>query len=201
MWDDRFAEAEYAYGTEPNDFLVEVADRLAPGKALCIAEGQGRNAVWLAGRGFAVTAMDQSAVGLARAQELAASRGVTIATVAADLGDFDLGEGAWNTIVSIFAHLPQPLRGDVHARVVRAMAPGGTLLLEAYSPAKFDHPGSGGPPPSQADRLALLDELVADFAGLEPVIAREVVRDVNEGAYHRGRSATIQLLMRKPEEV
>lgn len=201
MWDERFGESGYAYGTEPNDFLVEAADRLKPGRALCLAEGQGRNAVWLAGRGFDVMAVDQSAVGLARAQELAASRGVTIATEAVDLSDFAMGEGAWDTIVSIFAHLPQPLRGEVHGRAVRALAPGGTLLLEAYSPAKFDHPGEGGPPPSQADRLATLDELVADFAGLEPVIAREVAREVNEGVYHRGLSATIQLLMRKPEEV
>ncbi|MEJ2457472.1 MAG: class I SAM-dependent methyltransferase [Novosphingobium sp.] len=106
MWDERFSEPGYAYGTEPNDFLKERVADLKRGRCLCLAEGQGRNAVWLAQQGFDVTAMDQSPAGLEKARELAESRGVTIATQVGDLVDFDLGEGVWDSIVSIFVHLP-----------------------------------------------------------------------------------------------
>ncbi|MCB2048998.1 MAG: class I SAM-dependent methyltransferase [Novosphingobium sp.] len=197
MWDERFAEPDHAYGTEPNDFLVECRDRLTPGACLCLAEGQGRNAVWLAGQGFEVTAIDQSAVGLGRARDLAVARGVAIQTQVADLCDFDMGGELWDTIVSIFAHLPPAIRRNVHQRAVEALKPGGTLCFEAYSPAKFDHPGKGGPPRDQADRLVPLDELKQDFAGLSFDVAREIVREVNEGTYHTGQSAVIQILARK----
>jgi len=200
MWDERFSEPGYAYGTEPNDFLRERVADLRPGRCLCLAEGQGRNAVWLAQQGFDVTAMDQSAPGLAKARELAETRGVAIETVAADLSGFDIGEAAWDSIVAIFAHLPPALRADVHARAARALVPGGTVLIEGYTPDKYDHPGTGGPPPSQKDLCFTRSMLLDDFAGLEPILAAETVREVNEGQYHQGRSAVVQFLARKPGE-
>lgn len=198
MWDDRYAEADYAYGTEPNDFLVERVSDLKRGRCLCLAEGQGRNAVWLAQQGFDVTAVDQSPVGLERAQQLADERGVTLYTIAIDLAELDMGEAQWDCVVGIFSHLPPALRRDVHARVVRALKPGGTVLIEAYTPDKYDHPGKGGPPPSQKDWTMTRDGLIAEFAGLEPICAEEIVRDINEGQYHRGQSAVVRFLAKKP---
>lgn len=198
MWDERYSEAELAYGTQPNDFLREQASALTPGTCLSLAEGQGRNAVWLARQGFAVTAMDQSRVGLARAEAFAGEHGVAIDTVVADLADFDMGTERWDSIVSIFVHLTPDLRRDVHRRIVAALKPGGTVLLEAYTARKFDLPGSGGPPPAQAERVMDLAMLQEDFAGLDIIIGREVDREVNEGVYHQGLSATVQWLARKP---
>lgn len=200
MWDQRYAEPDYVYGTEPNAFLAEAVGALKGGACLCLAEGQGRNAVWLAGQGFAVTAMDTSAVGLERARALAAQKGVVIHTEQADLADYDLGQERWDSIVAIFAHLPPALRASVHRRIVAALKPGGTVLLEAYTPEKFDLPGTGGPPAGQADTLMTRAMLLEDFAGLVPEVAREVHREVNEGSYHHGLSATVQFIGRKPGE-
>ncbi len=195
MWDKRYSEPGYAYGTEPNDFLKEQIAELPRGAALCLAEGQGRNAVYLAAQGFEVTAVDQSAVGLRVAESLAQERGVSIRTIAADLNDFDLGQSAWSAIVSISAHVPPDLRRKVHAGCVRGLAPGGVMLLEAYTPAQVGR-GTGGPP--VAELCMNLEALREELRGLEVVIGREVEREMREGKYHQGKSAVVQFLGRKP---
>jgi SAM-dependent methyltransferase len=194
MWDERYAEAGWAYGTEPNDFLVEVADAIpAGGRVLCLGDGQGRNGVFLAGRGHAVTAMDLSSVGMERGRELSAARGVHVDFQVGDLATYDLGVARWDAIVSIWVHLPSELRRAVHARVVRALAPGGVFLLEAYSP---EQPalGTGGPP--SGDLLVTVEALPGELAGLilERCEARH--RIVHEGRYHHGESAVVQVVAR-----
>lgn len=194
MWDERYSAVGFAYGTEPNDFLVEQAEQLkAP--VLCLAEGEGRNAVFIASKGLAVLGVDQSAVGLAKAQRLAQSRGVTIQTEVADLTRYDLGKERYGSIVSIWAHLPPAERAQLHQRCVVALRPGGTFILEAYTPDQIPL-GTGGP---QVPALCMTrDLLAAELAGLELVIAREVRREVLEGPFHTGPSATVQILARKP---
>lgn len=192
MWDERYADAFAAYGTEPNDFLRAVADRLPPGPVLCLAEGEGRNAVFLATRGHAVTAVDQSAVGLQNAQALAAQKGVAITTVAADLAEFDLGQAQWAGVVSIWGHLPAPLRAQVHAACVDALVPGGAFILEAYTPRQLAQPGVGGPP--VVELLMTPEALRRELAGLTIERCAEVDRDVQEGRYHTGPSSTVQVL-------
>lgn len=125
MWDDRYSAPSYAYGTEPNDFLKSVAGRIPAGPVLCLAEGQGRNAVYLASLGHDVLAVDQSLVGLERARELAASRSVKISTEVADLSNFIIEPERWSGIIAIFSHLPPALRSRVFASAVRGLAPGG----------------------------------------------------------------------------
>lgn len=193
-WNERYAEAEFAYGTEPNDFLRDVADRIPAGPVLCLAEGQGRNAVFLARQGHAVTAVDGSSVGMQRARELAAERGVAIDTHVADLADWAIAEGHWAGIVSIFAHVPPELRRRLHHDAVRGLAPGGVMVLEAYTPAQLAL-GTGGP--SDVTRLMRAEELREDLAGLEFEILREVERDIHEGRHHGGRSAVVQVLARR----
>ncbi len=198
MWDERYA-SDYVYGTQPNDWLVARLEDLKKGACLCLAEGQGRNAVWLAGQGFAVTAVDQSEVGLAKALELAASRGVAITTQVADLAEFDPGEARWDSVVAIFAHLPPTLRRDVYARVVKALVPGGTVLIESYTPDTLEQPGRGGPSGAQADMLVHAADLLTDFSELDILHAAETVREVNEGTHHQGLGAVVQFLARKPD--
>ncbi|RKT37926.1 SAM-dependent methyltransferase [Thiocapsa rosea] len=197
MWNERYAEDDYAYGTAPNDFLVEQADRLPQGPVLCLAEGEGRNAVWLAARGHAVTAMDASVVGLEKASRLAAERGVRIVTCCSDLAQFEIQPNAWSGIVSIFAHVPPDLRRAVHRRVVEGLRPGGALILEAYTPEQLRF-GTGGPP--VAELTMSLATLQVELAGLVFEVARECEREVFEGRYHQGRGHVVQILGRKPAE-
>lgn len=194
MWDERYAEVEFAYGTQPNDFLAENAGQIPAGPVLCLGDGQGRNGVFLATQGHAVLAVDQSAVGLARARALAASRGVSIETEVADLADFDLGTGRWVGIVSIFCHLPSALRKRVHAAAVTALQPGGVFVLEAYSPEQLAR-GTGGP--QSPDMVATLAELQAELTGLAWQHGVTLEREVHEGRYHNGLSTVVQLIGRK----
>lgn len=196
FWNERFAEPGYAYGTEPNDFVRECSAAIPAGRVLCLGEGQGRNAVYLAGQDFDVTAMDQSPIGLEKAAALARERGVKITTQVADLAEFEIAPGAWQGIVSVFIHLPSILRRDVHRRVVAGLAPGGAFVFEAYVPEQLRFRTGG---PEDGDRLARLTTLVEELAGLEFEISREVERDVIEGRYHTGRAATAQILGRKPD--
>lgn len=195
MWDRRFREPGWAYGTAPNDFLVEVAARIPPGEVLCLAEGEGRNATYLAGLGYRVTAVDSSAVGLDKARLLARERSVAVETVVADLADFEIERSRWSGIVSIFCHVPAQLRADVHARCVDALAGGGVFVLEAYTPRQLDH-GTGGP--RSVELLYEPNDIRADLSGLDLEIMREIVRDISEGRYHRGPGAVVQALGVKP---
>lgn len=195
-WDARYAEAGWAFGTEPNDFLREQAHQLPVGGCvLCLAEGEGRNAVWLAQQGFDVTGIDVASVGLEKARQLACERGVRITTVVADLASFEFGSAMWDGIVSIFAHVPVPVRRRVHASVLTALKPGGVLLLEAYRPQQLER-ATGGPPDDE--RMLDLGRLRPELGALEWLLAREVERDVTEGRYHTGRASTVQLIARRP---
>jgi SAM-dependent methyltransferase len=194
-WDQRYGEDGFAYGTAPNDFLVEMAGRLPKGRVLCLGEGEGRNAVYLAQQGLAVTALDASAVGLAKAAALAAGRGVRIETLHADLAGFEFEPGTWDGVVSIFCHLPPKVRARVHRGVVAGLRPGGVLVLEAYTPAQLAL-GTGGPP--VAEMTMTLAGLEAELAGLEFVHALECEREVLEGKYHHGTGAVVQVVALKP---
>lgn len=195
-WDQRYARPDHFYGTEPNDFLRAESARLPAGSdVLCLGEGEGRNAVFLASLGHRVTGVDGSAEGLAKARRLADSRGVAIETAVADLAEYDMGEARWGAIVSIFCHLPPGLRADVHRRAARALRPGGLFLLEAYRPEQLDYK-TGGPP--DVALLPTLAGLREELAGLELVEARDVLREIHEGPGHDGMSATVQVIARRP---
>jgi SAM-dependent methyltransferase len=197
MWDERYGREGYFFGTDPNDFLVErVAELPAGGELLCLGEGQGRNAVWLAARGFRVTGTDISPVGLEKAQQLAAERGVTITTIAADLADFDLGDSRWDAVLSLWVHVPRPLRESLHPRIARAVRPGGLFFLEHYHPRQLGY-GTGGPP--DPTWMLTLDELRRDFAPWHELHGVEKEREVWEGEYtHGGPSYVTQFIARRP---
>jgi cyclopropane fatty-acyl-phospholipid synthase-like methyltransferase len=160
-----------------------------------LAEGEGRNAVYLAQRGFAVTAVDGSPVGLEKLHKLAQSRGVKIETVVSDLRDIENGSQKWDVIVSIWCHLPSELRKTVHAKCVKGLRAGGLMILEAYRPKQLEYK-TGGPP--SADLMMTLDALKQDFSELVPLHAIETDRQIHEGKGHKGMSAVVQYVGRKP---
>jgi SAM-dependent methyltransferase len=196
FWDDRYSTQDYLYGTEPSDFLAERCALLpAGGEILCLADGEGRNGVFLATQGFSVTGVDSSAVGLAKAEQLAAQRGVPYAALVADLSVWDLGEARWDGVVSIWAHLPLPVREALHPRLARGLRPGGVLLLEHYHPRQLGY-GTGGPP--DPTMMLTLAELDTAFAGWTRLHAFEGERVVVEGSGHGGLSYVTQAILQKP---
>jgi len=191
MWNKRFSEPGYAYGTDPNGFLASVADRIPRGKVLCLAEGEGRNAVYLASLGYDVTAVDTSTVGLEKAEALARERGVAIETVNADLGDFSIEPSVWQGIVSVFCHLPPVIRAALHERCLRGLVPEGVFVLEGFTPRQLEL-GTGGP--KSRELLMELEIIRQELPGLRLEIAREIDREVIEGKYHKGAAAVVQIL-------
>lgn len=190
QWDERYSAPEYVYGTQPNDFLQQEHQRIKPGgKVLCIADGEGRNGVFLAQQGFDVTSVDASRVGLEKAQALATTHGVTITTVHADLAEYDLGVNQWDAVVSIFCHLPPALRNRVHAAIPPSLRAEGIVILEAYTIDQLAYK-TGGPPVPEL--MMSEQQLRHDFAALDAVVCEERTRMIHEGALHNGQSAVVQ---------
>lgn len=193
MWNERYSKQGFAYGKEPNDFLVAESTKIPPGKVLCLAEGEGRNAVFLAQQGYQVTAVDQSSVGLEKTRVLAREKGVEVQTVEADLQNFEIEKDAWDGIVSIFAHVPSTMRKRIHTQVVDGLKSGGVFILEAFTIEQLDMDSAGGPPASQSDLFMSLLELRQELVGLEFEIAREIKRAMKNGKHHSGMGAVVQL--------
>ena len=194
MWDEEYSVEEYVYGKKPNEFLLEMSEKLTKGSVLCLAEGEGRNAVHLARQGFAATAVDSSKVGLAKAKKLAREFGVTIQTVTVDLDDYVIDKGVWDSIISISCHVHQDLRRRLHRDLVAGLKEGGTFLLEAYTPKQLELQ-TGGPP--SAEYLMELAALREELDGLEFIHGQELVRDVVEGINHTGKGSVVQVLAGK----
>lgn len=189
MWDERFSIDGYFYGTEPNTFLRESVAHLRPGSVLCLAEGEGRNAVYLAQQGFTVTAVDSSRVGREKAMKLAQSAGVTITYEVVDLAEYSLMQDAWDNIVSIFCHLPPTLRQRVHAAIPDALKPNGCLIIEGYSKEQLQRDTGG---PKDSAMLFSVPELTHEIAGLNWQRLQHCQRDVIEGIGHTGEADVVQ---------
>ena len=194
MWEERYSVDDYVYGTEPNGFLREHVSVLPVGDVLCLAEGEGRNAVFLATTGRRVSSVDLTEAGVAKTLRLAASAGVSVDAVVGDLAEYDLGVGRWDAIVSIFAHMPSPVRVDLHRRVVASLRPGGVFLLEAYTPDQIGR-GTGGP--GSAELMMTIEGLRSELASLEFVHAKEREREIAEGTHHTGIGSVVQVIARK----
>lgn len=196
-WEARFAGAGYVYGTEPAGFVARWAHLLPAGaRVLSVAEGEGRNAVHLALRGARVTAVDGAAAALAKARRLAAARGATVAFHQADLAGWDWPLAAFDAVLGVFIQFAPPdLRGRIFAGIDRALAPGGLLLLHGYAPRQLGY-GTGGP--GRAENLWTLDLLAAAFPGYAVIRAADYDAEIAEGTGHRGRSALIDFIARKP---
>jgi SAM-dependent methyltransferase len=193
MWDKRYAVEEYVYGTEPNTFLAHHAKFLT-GPVLSLAEGEGRNAVFLASLGLDVLGVDSSAVGLAKARRLAAAKGVTIRTELADLSAYEPPANSFEAVVSIFAHLPSNIRQKLYPLVERSLKPGGIIVLESYSKAQIKRDTGG---PKDPDMLMSRVDLEKAFPNCESILSQEIERDVIEGKLHGGLASVVQFIARK----
>ena len=191
MWDERYSAEEYAYGTKPNEFLEENFHHIPKGKVLSLAEGEGRNAIFLAKQGYSVTAVDLSIVGLNKARKLAEENGVVVEFIHADLADYDLGEDKWDGIVSIFCPLPSPVRKRLYKKVEAGLKRNGVFLLEAYTPDQLKRGTGGG---ISADVMQSKESLSQELAGLKFRHLMELERDVIEGVYHTGIGAVVQAI-------
>lgn len=197
-WDERYSEAGFAFGIEVNDFLREEYQRIpAGGKVLCLAEGEGRNAVFLAQKGYLVTGIDSSRVGLDKARRLADDKGVTIGTQVVDIADYDFGSQQWDAIVSVWLHMSSALRQHVHAQIASALKPDGLFIAEAYTEQQLAMDAIGGPPASEKDRFGSLENFQQELPDLEEIVGVEKLRMVAEGTRHRGVSAVVQYTGRK----
>ena len=195
FWEARFAGPELIYGPEANTFLVEQAADLVPGTALCLAEGQGRNGLHLARLGHRVTVQDLSANALATARRLADAEGLELETVWGDLAYYKPEAERWDLVVAIWMQIPRTMRATVLPRAVAACRPGGRLILEAYTPLQLGRESGG---PQVLDLLVDPPDLLADVQGLEILHWQESFRVIHEGQAHRGMSATVQLVGRRP---
>lgn len=201
MWDDRYSGEGFAYGTEPNDFLKSAVTSstlsLPKGaRVLMLAEGEGRNGVFMAERGFDVTCVDLSAVGLQKAQALASSRGVSVETVVTDLGAYEFGVDRWDCVVGISSHLPPAVRERVLALIPPSLKANGYAVFEGYTPDQLSYK-TGGPP--TADMMYSSEIFAKAFGNvLEVLRNEELVRDVVEGDHHTGKAAVVQFIGRKP---
>ncbi len=196
MWNTRYDGAsDYLFGDQPNDYLRDQAQLIPPASTvLCLADGEGRNGVFLAELGHHVTSVDLSSVALKKADGLAAQRGVSLTTVEADLGTFELGTAQWDAIVSVFAHMPAKVRAPLHARVVEALKPGGWFILEAYQPDQAERDTGG---PSNRSFLASAEQLVEELNGLQFTEQNETERPVVEGPAHSGLALVVQITAKK----
>ena len=194
MWDERYSSEEYAYGTKPNEFLEANVRFLPKGNILSLAEGEGRNAVFLAKQGYSVTAVDSSIVGLNKAKKLAEENGVNLEIVQADLADYDLGENKWDGIISIFNPLPSVLRRRLYKKLEKALKPNGVFLLESYTPEQLKHGTGGG---NSVDVMQSKVLLTSELGNLDFKHLVEIERDVVEGTYHTGIGAVVQAIATK----
>lgn len=190
-WDERYRHARYFYGRTPNYFVAEQLQQLEPGRGLYLAEGEGRNAVFAAGLGHRVTAVDSSAVGRRKALELADDRGVQINYAVADLLDHGWHREQWDHVVLCYAHMQPEAMPEVHRRAAASLVTDGTLIHISFSKAQHGR-GTGGPP--DLARLHDLEELKEQYAGLEMVHAEEREVDLLEADGHCGVAMIIELV-------
>ena len=196
-WNQRFSAEEYEFGTEPNAFLASQKPLLARGmRALCVADGEGRNSVWLAAQGLEVTAFDFSPVGIAKATKLAGRSGAKVTYRVSDVDEWDWDAAPYDAVIAIFVQFTPPAqRARMFRGMVRALKPGGVLILQGYGPEQLRY-GTGGP--KQAENLYTEALLRESFASLEILHLASHEGEVHEGAGHNGMAALIDLVARKP---
>lgn len=191
FWNKRYKEAEFAYGTEPNDFLKQNALVLKPNsKTLCLAEGEGRNAVFLASQEHDVTAIDYSEEGIKKLQQSASKNKLNIETHCIDLSNYTIEENKWDTIICIFGHFPESIRRSVFTQLYKGLKSGGVLLMEAYHKDQLNYKTGG---PQALELLYSIEDLAIDLNEFKNITFSKVIREIKEGKYHHGESSVIQV--------
>jgi cyclopropane fatty-acyl-phospholipid synthase-like methyltransferase len=196
MWDERYSSGEYFFGTKPNAFMQSQHHLLQPGMScLAVADGEGRNGVWLVEQGLKVVSVDSSPVAASKADTLAQQRGVKLDFEVADLLTWEWGSNRFDVVVAIFIQFATPAqRSQLFENMKKCLKPGGLLLLEGYTPRQLEY-GTGGPP--VAENMYTETLLKNEFVDMEIMQLREYDAEINEGAGHHGMSALIDFVARK----
>ena len=194
-WNSRFEGDGFHFGTAPNAWLVEHADLFRPGqRVLCVADGEGRNSVWLAKRGLEVDAFDIAEVGVAKARHFAAEHGATVNFAVSDCDAYAWPQEHYDGVVAIFVQFADPaMRARLFANMVRALKPGGVLVLQGYTPKQLEYRTGG---PRIASHLYTVEMLREAFADMKIVELRKYEATLAEGTGHCGRSALVGLIAR-----
>ncbi|MEM9321153.1 MAG: class I SAM-dependent methyltransferase [Pseudomonadota bacterium] len=198
MWEERFSNSQdYVFGTEAAAFLRDNLGWLTPGaRTLCVADGEGRNSVFLAECGLDVSSFDLSPTAIGRARDLAEARGVALDANVSVWESWDWAGPQWDLVVAIFVQFTDPqARVGQFEDLKRALRPGGRLMLHGYTPKQVEY-GTGGPP--DPARMYTSDLLRESFAGWHIERLAEYEKELDEGAGHSGRSALIDLIASKP---
>lgn len=197
MWNERYAGQDYLFGTRPADFVVRHAGLLRPGMSvLSVADGEGRNSVWLAEQGLRVTAMDGAPNAVDKARRLAAERGVQVDFNVADITTWDWEARAYDAVLGVFIQFaPPPLRDAIFAGIRRAVKPGGLVMLHGYAPRQVGY-GTGGP--ACADNMYTDAILRQAFDGFEVLTLTDYDAEISEGTGHSGLSALVDCILRRP---
>ena len=197
FWNERFASETPTYGTAPNTFVEAQVGRVPEGAAVIeLGAGEGRNAVFLAERGFNVTALDYSTEGLRKAAALAETRGVAIEPLQADVTQWQ-PDRTWDAVAIAFLHLPPDHRPGLHRLIQHILRPGGFLIAEWFRPAQvIEGYTSGGPP--RAAMMLTQDELHAAFPEAGIQLLESVETDLDEGPHHQGPAAVVRFVWQKP---
>lgn len=196
-WNARYQGDDYLFGTDPNVYLREHASRWPTGsRVLCVADGEGRNSVWLARQGFQVRAFDVSDVGVAKARKLASEVAVSVDHTVADCEQFDWTTQRHEGVVAVFVQFADPeMRARLFANMVRALKPGGVLILQGYTPKQLEYKTGG---PGQLSHLYTAELLREAFKDLRIVDLVEYEAELDEGVRHAGRSALLGLVATRP---
>lgn len=197
LWNERFSSEEYIYGTEPNEFFKQQIDLLDAGKLLLPGEGEGRNAVYAASKGWIVDAVDFSESAKAKALKLAESYSVMINYFISDLAEFNYPENEYDLIGLFFVHLKPLVRDLVHSKLIRSLKSGGRIILEAFNKKQINNT-SGGPKDiellyDEKDILSSFSELFKNSKG-EILLLENTITELNEGNYHKGKADVIRFI-------
>lgn len=199
FWDEKFSSKEYIYGKEPNKYVKKVLDKLKPGCILFPAEGEGRNAVYAATKGWDVYAFDPSISGKNKAMELAKTKNLSIDYQINDVEKVNYKEESFDAIVLVFAHFHKNVRRAYHQKLSKYLKKGGHIILEAFSQAHIKNqqtnPKAGGP--KNIDLLYNLEELKEDFNNFEFIVLEETSTKLEEGEHHVGKSNVLRILAKK----
>lgn len=195
MWDARYSQSEYAYGEEPNTFFSQQLSKLENGRLLLPAEGEGRNAVFAAKKGWKVDAFDFSKSAKEKAVKLADKNRVIINYDVCSFEDFEADDGSYDCISLTFVHLKEKERKNLHNKLIKYLSAGGTLIFEGFSKNQKNN-NTGGP--KDASILFSIEELKSDFKDLTIKMLIEEDTILNEGKFHKGKASVIRLLATKP---
>lgn len=191
FWNQRYKNAEYVYGEEPNLFFADQINQLTPGSIILPCEGEGRNAVYAASTGWKVTAFDGSSVGQTKAIQLAQKKAVSIEYTVADASVIQFEANSVDVVAFIYAHFPTQLRIQIHKNAISWLKPGGKIILEAFNPLQINNQSGG---PKEISMLYTVEMLQTDFSSLRIDLLHNVQISLNEGSFHDGVADVIQFV-------